>query len=194
MADMIATREAYGKALAEFGYEITKEQTLSIRSLGRPFAPQRFREWYGDDFDYIKVREKRKELMNARLAETGIDLKPGAVEILSFLKENGIVAAVATASDMTRTEKYLDEAGIKHYFTKLISATMVEKGKPAPDIYLKAAAELKIKPEFCVGVEDSPNGIKSCHAAGYVPVMIPDRIEPTEEIKKLCYINRTYCF
>ena len=176
-------QEFWPKALAEFGYEITKEQTLSIRSLGRPFAPQRFREWYGDDFDYIKVREKRKELMNARLAETGIDLKPGAVEILSFLKENGIAAAVATASDMTRTEKYLDEAGIKHYFTKLISATMVEKGKPAPDIYKYACAELGLPPEECMAVEDAPNGIISAGKAGCKVVMVPDMTGPDSEVE-----------
>ena len=50
-------REFWPKALAEFGYHMTDEQVLSIRSLGRPFAPARFNEWYGEEFDYYKVSD-----------------------------------------------------------------------------------------------------------------------------------------
>ena len=180
-------QEFWPKALAEFGYTMTREQALSIRSLGRPFAPERFRQWYGDDFDYIKVREKRKEMMNKRLAETGIDLKPGVHEILEYLNKNNIAAAVATASDMARTEKYLEQTGIKHYFTKLISATMVEKGKPAPDIYKFACEQLGLDPSECMAVEDAPNGIVSAYKAGCKVVMVPDMTGPDDDIRPYLY-------
>jgi len=180
-------REFWPKALAEFGYHMTDEQVLSIRSLGRPFAPERFREWYGEDFDYIRVRNKRQEMMNEYLEKTGIEIKPGAREILSFLKENNIAAAVATASDMTRTEKYLSEVGIKDCFTKLISAAMVREGKPSPDIYIYACEQLGFRPDECIAVEDAPNGIIAAYRAGCRVVMVPDQTPPDDEVNPYLY-------
>ena len=63
----------------------------------------------------------------------------------------------------------------------------INYSQPAPDIYLKAASELGVDPSECVAVEDSFNGIRSCYAAGYKPVMVPDRIQPDEEMEKLCW-------
>lgn len=176
-------REFWPKALAAFGYEMTDEMVLSIRSLGRPFAPLRFKEWYGEDFDYIAVRDKRKEMMAEHLAKVGIERKPGAEEILIELKNRGIASAIATASDMARTEKYLDEVGLKGYFSRLISATMVKEGKPSPDIYIYACEQLGFDPSECIAVEDSPNGVISAYKAGCKVIMVPDQTPPDDEIK-----------
>ncbi len=119
------------KALAGCGYTMTDEQALTMRSLGRPFAPRQLRDWYGEEFDYYVVREKRKEMMEETLDRDGIKCKPGAVELLEDLKKRHITAAVATATDLERTEKYLAMAGLRPYFEKLISATMVAEGKPS---------------------------------------------------------------
>ena len=96
-----------------------------MRSLGRPFAPRQLKDWYGEDFDYYVVRDKRKEMMEETLDRDGIKCKPGAVELLEDLKKRHITAAVATATDLERTEKYLAMAGLRPYFEKLISSTMV---------------------------------------------------------------------
>lgn len=180
-------REFWPKALRHFGYEMTDEQVLSIRSLGRPFAPQRFKEWYGEDFDYYKVRDKRKEMMNEHLAKVGIQKKKGAEEILTELKKRGILTAIATASDLERTEKYLDQVGLKGYFDKLISAVMVKEGKPSPDVYSYAVKELGLRPEECMAVEDSPNGIISAYKAGCRVVMVPDQTAPDDEVLPYLY-------
>ena len=95
------------KALAACGYTMTDEQALTMRSLGRPFAPRQLKDWYGEDFDYYVVRDKRKEMMEETLDRDGIKCKPGAVELLEDLKKRHITAAVATATDLERTEKYL---------------------------------------------------------------------------------------
>lgn len=180
-------RVFWPKALEEFGYKITEEQVLSLRSLGRPFAPVRFREWYGNDFDYYAVRSRRSELMNAHLARVGIEKKPGAEEILEILRQKKIIAAVATASDIERTEKYLRETGIREYFSKLISATMVKEGKPSPDIYIYACEQLGLSPDECIAVEDSPNGVISAYKAGCRVVMVPDQTEPDDELSQYLY-------
>ncbi len=166
------------RALAEFGYQMTDEQALSMRSLGRPFAPARLREWFGEELDYFAVREKRKELMEEALVRDGIKVKPGAEALLAFLRERGITAAVVTATDRERADRYLAQTGLAPYFDRVVSAVQVRQGKPAPDIYLYACEELGVRPEVCVAVEDSPNGILSAHRAGCRVIMVPDQTEP----------------
>lgn len=179
-------------ALREFGYEMTDEQALAMRSLGRPFAPMRLREMFGQELDYQAVRERRKALMEERLEREGIELRPGALELLSWLRQQGIRSAIATATDMQRTEKYLGSLGIRDYFDRVISATMVKEGKPSPDIYLYACGQLGRRPEECMAVEDSPNGVFSAARAGCLVVMVPDQTQPDAELEKLLYarVNR----
>ena len=138
------------KAVEAYGYTMTDEQALTMRSLGRPFAPRQLKDWYGEDFDYYVVRDKRKEMMEETLDRDGIKCKPGAVELLEDLKKRHITAAVATATDLERTEKYLAMAGLRPYFEKLISATMVAEGKPSPDIYLYACEQIGEAPADCI--------------------------------------------
>ncbi len=177
------------KALAEFGYHMTDEQALSMRSLGRPFAPVRLKEMFGEELDYYAVRDKRKELMEECLDREGIRVKPGAFELLQYLREHNITAAIATATDLQRAGKYLDLTGLRPYFDRVISATMVQEGKPSPDIYLYACEQLGLKPEECLAVEDSPNGVISAYRAGCLVAMVPDQTQPDEELCALLYMK-----
>lgn len=177
-------RRCWPKALAAFGYRMTDEQALTLRSLGRPFAITQLKSWFGEELDYHAVREKRKELVEECLGREGISLKPGARELLQTLQRRRITAAIATATDLERTERYLKKVGIFEYFDRLISATMVKEGKPSPDIYLYACEQLKLQPDQCIAVEDSPNGVLSAYRAGCRVVMVPDQTEPDEELQK----------
>lgn len=181
-------RICWPKAFEHFGYKMTDEEALSLRSLGRPFAPEVLKKMSGDpDFDYEAVRSYRSKLMEEMIASRGLHLKNGAVEILDFLKEKGLVRAVATASPKDRSERYLKKAGILDYFDRVISATMVDKGKPAPDIYTFACRQLGFAPEDCMAVEDSPNGVLSASRAGCKTLYVPDQTPPDREISQLVY-------
>lgn len=175
------------KALAEFGYHMTDEQALSMRSLGRPFAPAQLKKWFGEDLDYYAVRQRRKDMMEECLDREGIRRKPGALELVQRLRADGITTAIATATDPERTAKYLKLTGLEGYFDRLISATQVKEGKPSPDIYLFACEQLGLAPEDCLAVEDSPNGVLSAYRAGCKVVMVPDQTRPEEEMKKYLY-------
>lgn len=83
--------------------------------------------------------------------------------------------------------KHLTKTGLIKYFDLRVTGDMVEHSKPNPDIYLKACDLLNLKPEECVAVEDSFNGIRSASSAGLLPIMVPDRVMPTDEIKSLCW-------
>lgn len=175
------------KALAEFGYHMTDEQALSMRSLGRPFAPAQLKKWFGEDLDYYAVRQRRKDMMEECLDREGIRRKPGALKLVQRLRADGITTAIATATDPERTAKYLKLTGLEGYFDRLISATQVKEGKPSPDIYLFACEQLGLAPEDCLAVEDSPNGVLSAYRAGCKVVMVPDQTRPEEEMKKYLY-------
>ena len=113
---LIDTEKLYRKywpmALKDYGYDLSDERALMLRSLGRPFAPRQFKDWYGEDFDYNLVRQRRKEYVEGHIEKYGISLRPGVKEILTFLKEKNITVAIATATDLERTKKYLDMTGI----------------------------------------------------------------------------------
>ncbi|MBR4813783.1 MAG: HAD family phosphatase [Lachnospiraceae bacterium] len=180
-------RMYWPKALAHFGYDLSDERALMLRSLGRPFAPEQFKKWFGEDFDYPKVRACRKELIEAHIAEFGVDAKPGVRELTDRLAEMGITVAIATATDPERTQRYLALAGLQGIFRTVISATMVPHGKPAPDIYLYACEQLGLSPQECIAVEDAPNGVRSAYAAGCRVVMVPDQTEPDEDLLPMLY-------
>lgn len=180
-------RRFWPLALAQFGYEMTDAQALEMRSLGRPFAPEKLREWFGEGLDYREVRERRKELMEECLAREGIACKPGARGVLAALKERGVTAAVATATDPERTRRYLQQAGLDSYFDRVICATQVREGKPSPDIYLHACHMLGAAPEDCIAVEDSPNGVMSAFRAGCRVIMVPDQTRPDEKLAEMLF-------
>ncbi|MBE5890141.1 MAG: HAD family phosphatase [Lachnospiraceae bacterium] len=188
---LIDTEKYYFKAwplsMEHFGYSMTEEESLSMRSLGRPFAPEYLKKLSGDpNFDYAKVRAYRVDRMEEFL-ENGIELKPYAAEILHNLRAQGIITALGTANDYERASRYLKRIGLFEAFDQIICASMVERGKPAPDLYQYAVEQLGLSPEECFAVEDSPNGVKSASSANIPTIMIPDLTEPDEELRALLY-------
>ncbi len=168
-----------------YGYPMQPEHALGIRSMARPYAIEKLQGWFGSDFDYDLVRNKRVELMDAYVSEHGIDAKPGAQELLSCLKEQGFLVALATATAKDRAEAYLERLDLLQYFDVVASARMVAHGKPEPDIYLYAAEQLGLKPQECLALEDSPNGVRSAHAAGCKTILVPDLDDPSGQLEGL---------
>lgn len=175
------------EAAHDYGYDLKREHILGIRSLAAKYAIPKLQAEIGKDFDYYKVRTLRIQLMNQHINTYGLDEKPGLGELLDYLKEHKYLTAVATATDPERTKQYLGSLDRLKYFDQIVCASMVQNGKPAPDIYLEAAARLHVHPSECMALEDSPNGILSAYRAGMYPVMIPDLSEPDEDTKKLLY-------
>lgn len=169
-------------AAAEYGYDMTGEQALTLRSLTHRLVQPLFTEWFGKECDYRELRACRMKLMQEHIDRYGLEVKPGAAELLHWLGENGYRRAVATATDVERASAMLEKAGLLDCFDSIICASMVEWGKPKPDIYLYAAKELGLDPTECIAVEDSPNGVISAGTAGCFTVMVPDLTKPDDKI------------
>lgn len=117
---------------------------------------------------------RREEELHAQ----GVELKPGAKELLDYLRETGRGVAMASSSTRERALNLLDQHGVTGYFQQFVFAGEVERGKPAPDVFLKACEKLGQAPEDCLVLEDSEAGIQAAHAANIPVICVPDLKTP----------------
>ena len=114
------------------------------------------------------------------LDEQGPPVKPGAREILEFLRARGVKTAVASSTGRERILSNLRASELNGFFDAVVSGQQVDRGKPEPDIFLLAAKEIQCPPEDCYVFEDSVNGVRAGMAAGCTAVMVPDLVPPPE--------------
>lgn len=188
---VLDTEKLYARFWAEaahaLGYPMTYEQALGMRSLNSAAGQAKLESYFGPGVSRSAMRDKRVELMDAFVAENGIDPKPGIHELLDALKKRGIKTAIATSSPMPRATAYLSRLGLLEKFDCICSGHDVKQGKPAPDIYLHAAASVGIPPENCLAIEDSPAGLESAFRAGCMPVLVPDLDGSDEQMRKILF-------
>ena len=135
---------------------------------------------------YAEFFEARHRFFEEMTAD-GIPVKEGAMELLTYLRDRGYKIALATSTRRSGAEQHLRDTGMDSFFDVVMTGSDVENGKPAPDIFLRAAEGLGVDPQNCVGVEDSFNGIRGLYAAGMKPVMVPDITLPTPEIQRMLW-------
>ncbi|WP_337185582.1 HAD family phosphatase [Phenylobacterium sp.] len=116
----------------------------------------------------------------------GIALKAGAAEILDALDDIGMPRAIATSSSLESVRASLGPHSLVDRFHALITRDVQVNGKPHPEPFLKAAHALGVDPADCLALEDSHNGVRAAAAAGMMTVMVPDMLDPTEEMHTLC--------
>lgn len=134
--------------------------------------------------DYDRFRAVWREAFDASMAEE-VPVKRHVRDVLETLSSRGTPMAVATSTNAGSAHDRLSRAGLRKHFSVLIGGDQIQNGKPAPDIYLKAAATLGLAPSRCAGFEDSANGVRAAVSAGLVTVQVPDLIHPTPELLAL---------
>ena len=139
---------------------------------------------YYPGYDPRKILDTVFALGN-ELFEKGVPVKPGLRELLVYLEQVGMPRIVASSSPHSMMAHNLQTTGTARYFHDIVCGPEVAHSKPAPDIFLEAAARLRLPPRRCLVLEDSFNGIRAGRAAGCVTVMVPDLTQPTPEIAAL---------
>ena len=134
------------------------------------------------DIDFWPYVRKRNEIF-FDLVSRDVPHREGAMELLTGLKARGYKLGLATSAKTASAMDQMRRSGMADLFDVCVCGDMVTRGKPDPDIFLKAAGLLGVDPAECVGVEDSVNGIKAIHRAGMRAIMVPDILSPTEEIR-----------
>ena len=171
------------EAARDLGHPMTREQALQMRSLGRDPSQAKLDSFFGPGvLPYEVLRARRIELMDAFVAEHGVEEKPGIRALLALLREKNIPCAITSSSSIPVIRRHLGSLGLLDGFTALCSGKDVPMGKPAPDIYLHGAATLGVAPEHCLAIEDSPAGIESAWRAGCMAIIVPDQDQPGGEV------------
>ena len=116
--------------------------------------------------------------------------KKGLVTLNHYLKEHGIPCCVCSSSSKAYVETLIHTCSKPLYFDSIIGGDMVQRGKPDPEIFLKGAEVLQVKPENCLVLEDSKMGILAANNAEMHSCFIQDTIKPDEEMKKVIEYQR----
>lgn len=149
---------------------------------------QRVREILSESLkDYCDPREfldqTRKE--GLRRLQTELRAKPGAFDILSYIKQKHISCAVATSTCRELSEERLRRIGLYQYFDYICCGDEIEKRKPFPDIYLNVLQKMKVMPQSALVFEDSWVGVEAAHRAGVPCVMVPDLLPATVRERRM---------
>ena len=143
---------------------------------------------YGQDFPYEEFKKQASEWFWDTIHKKGLPLKTGVKKILPYLQQAGYEIGLASSSKYESVINHLKRAEIIDYFSVIVTGDMIEHSKPKPDIYLLACRKLGVEPGEAYAVEDSPNGIRSAHAAGMKPIMVPDLVQPDAEMERLSFL------
>ncbi len=172
-------------AADEKGLAVNDEILNACRGTNKNDTMTILKKYYGADFDSEAFLERTSQFFHEIEEKDGIPLLPYAKEILEYLKPRYRLALASSTRGPT-VERQLRAAGVIDFFETRTTGEMVVHSKPDPEIYLMACKSIGVNPDECAAIEDSLNGIRSAHAAGLHPVMVIDKVQPTEEIKKMC--------
>jgi len=177
--------EHFVKACRAFHFE--PDIDVYVRCIGTNSAATQviLTEGYGPEFPFEAIREVWTENYQKAVRENPIPMKSGAEKLLNYLKQSDIRLAVATSTKYDTALQKLKNAGVFHFFEKIVGGDQVENSKPHPEIYLQVSAFLGEVPEQCLALEDSDNGVLSAHNARMQVIQVPDLREPSAEVRNI---------
>ena len=174
-------RMGWKYAFRQFGIDLTDEEYLHFLGISTADVSAMFTERFGERVKFEDVYSVRQQHTNRFYEENGVPLKPGIVELLSFLESAGVERVVATSSTEEMARLRLQKAGLLEWFSFISSSDRVQRGKPAPDVYLAAIDWCGLQADECLALEDSEAGVRAAHAAGLRVIWVPDLAAPSEE-------------
>ena len=177
--------EAWLQTAKEQGLPVTLDLVAAMRGRTLTDCRQVCRAALGAGFDFDAYQAETRAAMDRLVEQRGLAKKPGLDALLAELRRRKLAAVVCTSTRRATTERYLRTAGIDGFFKGQICGDEVTKGKPDPEVFFRGAALAGVPPERCIVLEDSPNGIRAGAAAGCRAVMVPDLMEPTDELRAL---------
>jgi len=179
---------AFMETCAQMG--ICAQEELFIRCIGtnQVLGREVLRAGLQGQVDYLAFEQVWDSKYVERISNGPIPLKEGAAELLDRISSLQIPAAVATSTRTARAQEKLGKCGILDRFRAIVGGDQVRNGKPAPDIYLRAAEVLNARPEACLAFEDSENGVRAAVGAGMTVVQVPDLVLPSPDLLALGHI------
>lgn len=169
------------------GYPDMGEQIYHTLGFNRARRKAYFESVYGPDWPDEEIVRRTVIRFGEIVDAEGIPVKKGARELLTYLKETGIKIGLATSTSEEHARAELEHAGLWDFFDGRVFGSMIKNSKPAPEIYEKACKAIGVEPEYALALEDAPSGIQSAYNAGLRVIMIPDMVQPTEEVRAMTW-------
>lgn len=171
-------KQAWRQAAQEMNFTEVETAIEQVRGFNGADTTAYFAEHY-PEFNYAKFHDRNHEIMLEIFEKEGMPIKTGAMEILTWLKEQEEwKVALATSTGRAFTMHHLEAAGMTDLFDAIVTGDEVQEGKPNPEIYLTACKKLDAIPGITFAIEDSPNGIESAFRAKMRVIMVPDLVRP----------------
>lgn len=173
------------RAAEEKGVEMPMWLINIFKGAPAVLSKQHFDNYFHGQIDYWDTRKLRSKYVHKLRETEGIPVKRGLYELLEYSRSAGIKCAVATSTQKKSAYETLHVIGVWDYLNAVVFGDEVANGKPAPDIFLKAAHDLGLEPSECIVIEDSINGIRAGYNAKIRVVHVPDTIMIDDDIKEL---------
>jgi HAD superfamily hydrolase (TIGR01509 family) len=171
--------QAWVDAAELLGMDFDRDVTTRLVGRNSPDCMTMIRAHHGPDYPVEKLLDAWHGAYEAIIEREGIMVKPGLLDLLAWLDAERIPAAVATSTRRHRAEDKLGRTHLVERFVTIVGGDEIARGKPAPDIYLEAAARLDIAAGECLALEDSEPGMNAALAAGMTAIMVPDIGRPS---------------
>jgi HAD superfamily hydrolase (TIGR01509 family) len=177
------------KLLAEYGVKYCGEYHQNVVGVSYRLAVEFYKKAFGLSVPTEDMMRRRGEIATEFFANR-VDLFPNVKEVLKELRQMKLHLAVATSSVSASARPFLDRHQLSGFFEVIVTGEEVQRGKPAPDIYLCAANKLGIPADACLVVEDALPGLAAARAANMRVAAIPDRrfVDPREFEKEADYV------
>ncbi|OJG38097.1 hypothetical protein RV01_GL000550 [Enterococcus dispar] len=169
-----------------FGFPYDKELYLNLLGISDEEVIMRYHELFDEKFGVDTVTafiEAAYENTRLLFAQGKATLKPGVMELLTYLKANKIKWVIASSNQRAVIDELLEQAELTAYFSTVVSAEDVPKAKPDPAIFLAAQNLLGTKKEETLVLEDSQNGVLAAYRAEIPVIMVPDLLPPDADLK-----------
>lgn len=171
---------------SEIVWHVAEKELFEDRGIA--YTPEVRAQIIGLRLDAMFTRLKSLYTLEESIADLSADLiarmlhlipknvkaQPGAPELVQYVAKKGIPTGIASSSPMSIIDAVVNHMGWQEIFVLRCSADDDAHGKPAPDVYLRAARLLKVDPSSCLALEDSPNGARAAVAAGMTCYAVPD--------------------
>lgn len=180
-----ATMDCWIELADKYGIENMEEAFFSCIGTTMTRTREIMLESFGESFPYDEYAREASLMYHSKYDGGRLPMKKGVIELLTYLKSEGKKIALASSTRRQTVMSQLKDAGILDYFDAVICGDMVQRSKPAPDIFLKACEEIQVLPEKTYVIEDSYNGIRAASVGKLHPIMVPDLLPENEEMDKL---------
>lgn len=177
----------WAMAFKELGLSVDNSILMDCIGCNKVDSARILREHLGQNFNSERFLERTSYFFHQIEGTEGVPLMPYVTEALEYLSKK-YVLCVASSTREESVRRLLTKGGIINYFKTFTTGDMVTHSKPNPEIYLMACKSIGFEPSECVAIEDSYNGVRSAVAAGIRTIMIPDKLAPNDEMRKLATI------